>query len=170
MIAIGIDPGSRWVGVAVVDLGLDLEDGLLAWHLWHRDRRADPAALPPFGWLEEIAATVTGLRLEHPGALVAIEQADLPLPWVKGRTHDVHPREIGGLQRAHGYLVGRLRPVVQVPQRGQGNGKGPDLAYPAVLRRGIRGRWTKSDLEHVRSATDVARKAPQFARLQGAMP
>jgi hypothetical protein len=167
MIAIGIDPGSRWVAVAVLDLSARDTDGLLAWELWHRSRQESPEELPPFDWLNLPPSAVIGLRRFHSGALVAIEDADVLLPWANGRQHNVRVHEVAGLHRAHAYLVGRLAPVVQVPQRGARNGQGPDCTYPAALRKGIRGSWTKQNLGHVRSAYDVGRKAPIFARWEG---
>ena len=166
MIVLGIDPGARYVGIAVRDVSrrANAPEALLAWETL--DRRAigyDVSTVD--AWAHVVLEAVTDLDVEHNADLVAVEAATAPSPHL-GMTNPAGIIEAAVLV---GAMLGRFGvSTVLVDQAGHGSPvpKGATAAlgrrileqsYPAELigARETTGRG-KSPRQHARAAFDVA--------------
>lgn len=179
MIVLGVDPGARSTGLAVVDSARRL---VLLAHTITRDD-SGPMLPVPEDYLDEVVAWVDGHVREcfceiHPEgdlpAAVAVEGVGRPSWHMGGKVKPIDPSAIiaagvvMGAVYATAALYGDLEVVIVPPGA---NGSKPLAAYPADLvspaeRRG-RGWETRVGgglLRHVRSAYDVAVQAPLFVK------
>lgn len=178
MIVLGIDPGSRHVGLAITDTDLpgNRPDALIAW------ATVDRAAIEPgLGerrrWLRHVLDRITDLlEPELLAELIAVEDVTPPTPHL-GMTN---PAAIIDTALLTGAILGQYPDAITIPPGGHGNPV-PDgitgnmarrillATYPPDLvgARETTGRG-KGPRQHARAAYDVARTAARRTpRLEG---
>lgn len=146
---VGVDPGSRNVGLVVRQGQALLRGTVLV--------RDDEPKIPGVAWLREVRSVVQEYRTvacqADPEFLLAIEGLNDPIP----QMGIVAVAYLIGTAMVFGDLVDRYPGTVVVPP-GK-NGAGPLEAYPPPLRLPPKART-----KHARSAWDVAGAAPTLAR------
>jgi hypothetical protein len=169
MIVVGIDPGGRDTGIAVVDcsLGGTSTPPLLASLTVHR---SDKGRLeqPPRGYLLDVVGAVLIAVREHGAGMVAVEAVKKPNPHVKRKNGNsiIDPAAIMGTAVVFGAIFGRSWTIPVVAVQPGGNGTYLPLnRYPAPL--GTTGMGNDKR-RHERSAYDVAATAPTTLRFTDA--
>lgn len=158
MIVVGVDPGARWTGLAIVD-----GRTLLASCTIERPGASELLDVEP-AYLTEIAAGVVD-AVRHRGAeLLAVERVRRPSWRIKGTEKPLDPTAIMATAVVFGGIIGRGFgvPLVTIPP--DGNGSRPWTTYPAQLRPREGGKGGDK-LRHERSAYDVATLAVQYRAL-----
>lgn len=154
---IGVDPGGRYVGI----VRLNRDDAIAEAKVLTRGGDDELPGLGYVKWvLDEVrmqlraAGTVMdGLTEIRP--TIALEGLNPPTPHM-GMTNVAG---IIGVGIVFGAVLGQWPQAVIVPPGG--NGKGPDLAYPQMIRKYAR---LGGPSEHARSAYDVAIAGQRMAR------
>lgn len=174
MIVVGVDPGSRDTGIAVVE---DLEQfgelpRLLASVTVHRGDDG-PLIDPPDAYLVDVnAAILDAVRTWTPGhrtvSLLAIEGISAPKGFAKGKKHTLDPAPLIGTALVLGAVLGRSWPVpvVRIPPGDNGR-RLPLRDYPGPLATRGKGYDKR---RHERSAYDVASQGRVLHRLTKGRP
>lgn len=161
VVVIGVDPGARETGVAVLDVtdtpGLGVAPLLDQCTIRRLDR--DRPDQVPADYLDSVAS-ILGLMIEShlppTGGVVGVEGVRSPRGFANGRRHTIDPAGIIGASITYGAILAALgdRHVVRRIVRPAGNGHLlPLTAYPTPLATNGKGT---DKLRHVRSAYDVA--------------
>lgn len=161
MIALGIDPGARWTGLALIE---DTRDGiprLIASTTIDRGESDDLLDVPDEYLLEITELAIDPFRLRLPD-VVGVEWVRRPSWRVKGKAKPLDPSAIMATALVVGAVYHHLAHHVDCPVeriRPLGNGRLlPLRSYPNPL--GTDGKGTDR-LRHERSAYDVAMMAVQ---------
>lgn len=159
MVVVGVDPGNRETAVVARD-GRDL----LAFATLVRK---DVGGLPGAAYLNAVADLVaTTLASVGPDVMVAVEGVVQPSGFAKGKASSISWLGLLGTAMVLGAVL-TVYPAAVVVAPG-GNGSAPLIAYPEALRP-TRGSGRGFDnLQHTRSAYDVAGAGAMAARLVGA--
>lgn len=156
-LTLGVDPGSKWCGLALVRL----RDTLVKWDLLER---ADDQNLKR--WVEEChtRALVLIAPYREPALFaglsftVAVEAVTTPQSHINGKLRINSPESLIGTAAVMGAFIAWAAsesfPCVLVPPGG--NGSGRREGYPAELWGVREGPAGTGKLNHVRSAYDVA--------------
>lgn len=157
-LVLGVDPGSKWCGLALVRG----RDDLVAWDLAERSGGQSLKA-----WVEECHDKIGRLRLEGHRPLtipylgpisVAVEAVTTPQSHINGKLRINSPESLIGTAAVMGAFIAWAAsesfPCVLVPPGG--NGSGRREGYPAELWGTREGPAGTGRLNHVRSAFDVA--------------
>lgn len=155
MIVLGIDPGARWSGLAVIDTEQRFPFPLLASTTIDRGANTGPLERPPRWYVTGVVAAAVQAVAEYGVELVAVEGIRKPGGHAKGRKgHLIDPAAIMGTAVVFGALFGRSWsvPVTAVPPGGNGQGL-PLFRYPEpIATKGL----GNDKRRHERSAYDVA--------------
>lgn len=165
MIVVGVDPGARETGLAIVRYG----DGeLLDSATIRRPARSPVLDVEP-EYLFEVASAVAA-AVDPDVALLAVERVQRPAWRVAGKVKPTDPSAIIATGIVFGAILGRAWPVPVVIVDPHRNGSRPFGTYPPQLvtepeRRGT--GWElrpagDGKLRHERSAYDVACRAPML--------
>lgn len=158
---IGIDPGSRWTGIAAREDATCLTAGVI-------DANDDPDTYRPRIVAAVMDALITFDDDTH--VRIAIESINAPKPYIDGRKTFTRPADLIALGRILGYLERALPNAILVaPDR---HGSQPWITYPAELitpgeRRALNPLKTagqSSTMRHARSAWDVTKTAERMTR------
>lgn len=159
MIVVGVDPGARDTGIAVVDYTLltGRVPTLLASVTITRERDGsdltDLAAGRPY--LTNVLSAVVATCQDYAVDGIAVEGVKRPSARIKGKVKPVDPAAIIATAAVAGAIAGRTwsNPLVVVPPKGNGMLL-PPAHYPEPIRpKSIAG---KDNRRHERSAYDVA--------------
>lgn len=191
MIVVGVDPGSRDTGIAVVDVGPTIAytvPTLLASFTVHRPDDGSDLLEVPSGYLQDVnAAILSALRPgghpvssrlaelipgRPPAELIAVERVTRPSWQVRrGSTSGrggaaADPTGIMATAIVLGAILGRAWTVPLVAVAPKGNGKLlPLTAYPEPLATNGKGHDKR---RHERAAYDVACLGPGTSRVAAA--
>lgn len=168
---LGVDPGSRDTGLAVIDPVPPPHDPravLVAFETIHRPKVDGEQLLnvPP-DYLEAIAAWCASAVRDHDVGLLAVEGIRRPSWRVRGKVKPLDPTAIIGTGIVLGAILSRRWPcrLVVVPPANLGGGTTYDArAYPTQIQGRPDGRG-KDKLRHARSAYDVAVRGRACARM-----
>lgn len=163
---LGVDPGSRFCGLALVRG----RDDLVAWNLLERPEGQDIRV-----WVEECVNRASLLRLEGHRPLtipylgpmsVAVEAVVKPQSHINGKRRLNSPESLIGTAAVMGGMIAWAASegfaCVLVPPGG--NGEGPKSAYPPELWGAREGPAGTGKLNHVRASFDVALAGPGLLR------
>lgn len=164
MIVLGVDPGGRDTGLAVVDTsaGGTSTPPLLASATVHRLDRG-PLEQPGRAYLTDVLAASLDLVRRFEVKLIAVEAVRKPKGHAAGRKgHLIDPAGLMGTAVVFGAVFGRSWTVPVIAIQPGGNGTYLPLGrYPAPI--GTTGKGNDKR-RHERSAYDVAVAAPQAQR------
>lgn len=169
MIVLGVDPGGRDTGIAVVDVAATAAYStptLLASTTVHR---ADDGPLThvPETYLRDVLAVILTLREDPAGLapdveLIAVEGVEAPNWHHGGKAKPIKPDAIIATAQVLGAVLGRSWTVPVVRVRPGRNGHALPLdAYPGYLATKGKGQDKR---RHERSAYDVACQGPAVLR------
>lgn len=188
MIVVGVDPGARHTGIAVLDTTLANGPGgyppaggvphLLASTTVTRTDDG-PLTEPPAAYLLDVLAAIVEVVRDETRPfdglgsvdLIAVEGVTAPHWHNRGKASPIRPDAIIGTAIVYGAVLGRAWgiPLVTVPPGRNGHAL-PLTAYPAPLATTGRGQDKR---RHERSAYDVAHRAattPQALIRNGRTP
>jgi hypothetical protein len=156
-LVLGVDPGSKWCGLALVRG----QDDLVAWDLVERP---DNQSLR--GWVEETLASAHVLVYNYivsgypdsDQVTASVEAVTTPQSHINGKLRINSPESLIGTAAVMGAFIAWAAserfPCVLVPPGG--NGSGRREGYPSELWGAREGSAGTGKLNHVRSAYDVA--------------
>lgn len=156
--AIGVDPGSRYVGIVHRTRDEVLTAAVL-------DRTKIPAVDPTdlLAWARYVVVTVADLREANPDAALGVEMVTTPHPFGGRRDGKVRLTNPGPIiETAHVVGALALAFIDLVPVAPGGNGGQPANLYPSAIGSGVR---LGGPSDHARAAFDVAGGALWRARL-----
>jgi hypothetical protein len=160
-LVLGVDPGSKFCGLALVRG----RDDLVAWYLLERPEGQDIRV-----WVEECCLRAKKLAeacaVHWRANLVAVEAVNTPQSHINGKRRLNSPESLIGTAAVMGGIIAWAAsegfPSVLVPPGG--NGDGPREAYPAELWGAREGPAGTGKLGHVRSSYDCALAGPGLLR------
>lgn len=165
MIVLGVDPGGRDTGLAVVGDGIPTHQSLLASRTVHRTGATRTLASVPRSYiLDVMVATLELVNAAEP-RLIAVEGVTRPKGHATGRSgHLIDPSGLLATAQILGAILGRAWsvPVVVIPPGGNGSFL-PLARYPEPLATTGKGNDKR---RHERSAYDVAMQGQAYARLE----
>jgi len=158
-VVIGVDPGARSTGIAVVDLARGTDDGPPPL-LWSQTvaRIVDESLIenPPPSYLHAVVYAVACLTDEHRPALIAVEGIARPRWHNGGKASPIDPAPLLGTAQVVGALLAASTiagsPVTRV-RPGRNGHLFPLTRYPDRLATQGKGQDSR---RHERSAYDVA--------------
>lgn len=156
MIVLGIDPGGRWTGLAVVDLTiLTSVPPLLASFTVIRPDRGDPMTQVPRYYLDDVVSCAVDAVNRFDVDLIGVEGVNKPGGHAKGRRgHIIDPGPIIATGIVFGAVFGRRYACpCHAVSPGRNGSQIPLNRYPAPLAVTGKGNDKR---RHERSAYDVA--------------
>lgn len=172
MIVLGIDPGGRWTGFAVIDTAhnhagphggpLIATPDLVASSTVERDPEGTMTQVPR-GYLLDVVATARELVQLYSVDLVSVERVTPPNWHHRGKAKPVRPDAIIATGVVFGAVFGREYgvPIVAVPNVANGRSLPLDR-YPTPIATAGKGNDKR---RHERSAYDVALRGPHAVRI-----
>lgn len=169
MIVLGVDPGGRWTGLALIDTHTNATAGgslvatpaLLSSTTIERTDDGPPTYVPPH-YLRAVNAAIVEALASWPVDLIAVERIERPKGFANGKKHTIDPAPLLAAAIVFGAVAGRAWTVDLVAIRAGGNGYALPLnRYPDPLATAGKGHDKR---RHERSAYDVACQGPLGAR------
>lgn len=164
MRVLGVDPGARSTGYAVIDTNGYAMPTLLRWAVLDRPKDGTPLEAVPREYLVDVVAAAADAIRETDAELLSVEGIRKPNPHVNRRNGNaiIDPAGLLGTATILGALHGRLWsvPVVIVPP-GQNGTYLPLNRYPDPIGTTGKGNDRK---RHARSAYDVAHQGANLHR------
>lgn len=163
MIVLGVDPGARNTGLAVIDAAT-FNAGpppLLASYTVTRPADDRPIEAIPRSYLASVNAAIVAALNDFDVKLIGVEGVTRPTGFSKGRVHTLDPGPIIGTALVLGAIIGRTWsvPVYRIPPKGNGH-LFPLARYPEPIATKGKGHDKR---RHERSAYDVAVMVRQSA-------
>lgn len=169
MIVLGVDPGARETGLAVLDrVGADIRPRLLTSTTIRRQVGDDLLDVPP-AYLAGIAGTIRDAIRTLGVELIVVERVQRPAWRIAGKVSPTDPTAIIATGVVLGAILARSWTPAELVVAPTGrHGSAPLETYPDRLRP-ARGSGKGTDrLRHERSAFDLAARGPMLRRIAAA--